>query len=158
MREGGEVECWGIIFYVHQARTLSGRFSAVSAGWHHTCGLRDGGEVVCWGDNDYGETDAPGGRFSAVSVGRWHTCGLRESGAVECWGYTFDGQARPAAGKYVQISSGTHHACALREDGAVSCWMMYNGAADVPGWLRSSGLPSTGTGGLLGRGGACRLG
>ena len=40
----------------------------------------------------------------------------------------------------------------------VSCWMIYNGAADVPAWLRIGGLPSTGTGGLLDRGGALPVG
>ena len=46
----------------------------------------------------------------------------------------------------------------MREDGAVSCWMMYNGAADVPAWLRGGGLPSTGMGGLLNRGGISQVG
>ena len=41
----------------------------------------------------------------------------------------------------------------MSEGGAVSCWMIYNGAVDVPAWLRAGGLPITGTGGLLGRGG-----
>ena len=36
--------------------------------------------------------------------------------------------------------------------------MMYNGAADVPGWLRIGGFPITGTGGLLQRGGASQVG
>ena len=77
---------------------------------------------------------------------------------MECWGYTFDGQAQPPADKYTAISSSAHYACALSEEGTVACWTIYNGAADVPAWLRSSVLPSTGTGGLLGRGGALPVG
>ena len=129
-----------------------GRAVAISVGGGHACALLESGAIECWGRSQFGQADAPSGRFSAVSVGTFYTCGLRESGEVECWGYTFDGQARPAAGKYVQISSGAYRACALSEAGAVSCWMMYNGAADVPAWLRGGGLPSTGTGGVLGRG------
>ena len=49
------------------------------------------------------------------------------------------------------MSAGYDYACALSEAGAVSCWMIYNGAADVPAWLRepSVAMPITGTGGLL---------
>ena len=130
----------------------------MSVGGSHSCGLLENGAVRCWGYNLYGRTDPPSGRFSAVSAGGSHTCGLRESGEVECWGYTFDGQAQPPVGKHVQISSGSYHACALSEDGALSCWMIYNGAADVPAWLRIGGLPSTGTGGLLNHGGALPIG
>ena len=120
----------------------------------HTCGLRESGAVECWGDNYLGRADAPAGRFSAVSAGVFHSCGLRETGAVECWGYTFDGQAQPPAGEQRSVSAGEYHACAVSVDGAASCWMIYNGAADVPAWLRRTtlGAPATGSGGLLDRG------
>ena len=63
----------------------------------------------------------------------------------------FDGQAQPPAGKQIAVSAGYDYACALSDAGAVSCWMIYNGAADVPAWLRepSVTMPITGTGGLL---------
>ena len=32
----------------------------------------------------------------------------------------------------------SHSACALNEDGSVVCWIIYNGAADVPAWLRGT--------------------
>ena len=138
LRPSGAVECWGR-HWLGQTDVQSEPFTAVSAGRYHTCGLRPNGTVECWGSNYYGKTDAPGGSFSAVSAGGHHTCGLRTSGAVECWGYTFDGQAQPPVGKHTAISSGEYHACALSEDGTVSCWMIYNGAADVPAWLREPG-------------------
>ena len=135
LRETGAVECWGSNWN-GETDAPSGRFSAVGAGVFHSCGLQETGVVECWGANWSGQTDAPGGRFSAVSAGLWHSCGLRETGAIECWGYGFEGQAQPPTGKHLQISAGLYHACALSEAGTVSCWTIFNGAADVPAWLR----------------------
>ena len=78
--------------YSGQAVAPAGRFTAVSAGDDHTCGLRESGAIECWGRNLEGQTDAPAGRFMAVSAGFQHTCGLRESGAIECWGRNLEGQ------------------------------------------------------------------
>ena len=58
----------------------------MSAGWHHTCGLKPDGTVECWGRNDDGQSSAPSGSFRAVAAGRWHTCGLRTGNTVVCWG------------------------------------------------------------------------
>jgi hypothetical protein len=44
------VKCWGHIGH-GRTTTPSGRFSTVSTGTHHTCGLLEGGEVKCWGSN-----------------------------------------------------------------------------------------------------------
>ena len=143
LRTGGAIECWGLN-HVGQADAPGGAFSAVSAGGGHTCGLRTGGAIECWGLNHVGQADAPGGTFSAVSAGSSLACGLRTGGAVVCWGYTFDGQAQPPPGRHTAISSGRYHACALSEDGTVSCWMIYNGAADVPPWLREPAAATVG--------------
>ena len=72
----------------HDGRTdaPSGRFSAVSAGGRHSCGLRADETVACWGSNEYGQSDAPAGLFSAVSAGYLHSCGLRADQTAECWG------------------------------------------------------------------------
>ena len=99
-----------------------GRFTAVSAGRRHTCGLRETGAVECWGYSDAGQTDAPAGRFSAVSAGPLHSCGLRETGAVECWGDNRYGQTDAPAGRFSAVSAGVWHTCGLRETGAVECW------------------------------------
>jgi len=62
-----------------------GRFTQLSVGWSHACGLRDGA-VVCWGYSGDRKTQAPAGIFSAVSVRSEESCGLRPDGKIVCWG------------------------------------------------------------------------
>ncbi|MCY3805782.1 MAG: RCC1 domain-containing protein [bacterium] len=66
-----------------------GRFTAVTAGLEHSCGLRTNGTIECWGGgtSDGGPADAPGGRFTAVTAGSFHSCGLLSDGTITCWGY-----------------------------------------------------------------------
>ena len=110
-----------------------GVFSAVNAGWNHTCGLRPSGAIECWGDNGLGQADAPGESFSAVSAGDRHTCGLRPNGAIECWGDNRLGQADEYTGPFSTISAGTNHTCGLRTNGVIVCWGDNgDGQADVP--------------------------
>ena len=135
LRTSGAIVCWG----GNNPGQPGALASAVSVGFAHACGLRASGAIKCWAYNVDGQADAPVGSFDAVSAGWRHTCGLRTSGAIECWGYTFDGQTQPPAGRLIAISSGDHHACALIEDGTAVCWMIFNGAADVPAWLRDVG-------------------
>ena len=73
----------------------SGRFTQLSAGGQHGCGLRTNGTVVCWGDNSAGQSSAPTGTFSEISAGYLHTCGVRTNGVIECWGDNQNGQATP---------------------------------------------------------------
>ena len=120
----------------------AGRFTQLSVGGRHNCGLREDGTVFCWGDNSYGQTDAPSGNFIQVSAGASHSCGLREGGSVECWGETVypeanfvDGStvfiAQPD-GPFVYVSAGSRASCGLRPDGRVDCW---GGRADNSGGL-----------------------
>ena len=69
-------------------------FMQLSAGMHHTCGLRVDQTIICWGprgaDERLTETvgliDAPTGRFSQVSAGASGSCAVRLDGRLECWG------------------------------------------------------------------------
>ena len=65
------------------------RFSAITAGGYHSCGLRPDSTVECWGGNwieaSLGAEIPPNGQFTAVSAGWDHTCGLRTNGTVDCW-------------------------------------------------------------------------
>ncbi|MBI4503353.1 MAG: hypothetical protein HY700_19620 [Gemmatimonadetes bacterium] len=79
------------------------RFSEVSAGWAHTCGLA-GQTAYCWGDNFYGQlgngsrvrTSQPvrvagAQRFAAMAAGSVSTCALTIEGAPYCWGRVLEG-------------------------------------------------------------------
>ena len=91
----GPAICWGWNFD-RPVEAPSGKFSAVTIGSLHTCGLRTDGTIACWGSNSYGQTNAPSGRFIAVDAGRQHSCALRTDGTVECWGEHYHRQTDAA--------------------------------------------------------------
>ena len=112
----------------------TGRFTAVSAGYAHSCGLRDTGAIECWGNNDASQALTPpasAGAFRAVSAGRYLTCGLRSDGAITCWG---GAAGQDPQGRFTAVSAGYEHACAIRENGEIECWGTNDdGQADAPG-------------------------
>jgi hypothetical protein len=59
------------------------RWSMISMGYVHACGLLNDGRVVCWGNED--TTVPPPGPFVAISVHEWYGCGLRPDRSVTCW-------------------------------------------------------------------------
>lgn len=74
-------------------------FSAITVGYHHSCGLTTSGAAYCWGynslaslgDGTRGEQWVPtavAGNLSFVKIGAgyYHTCALTGQGAVYCWG------------------------------------------------------------------------
>ena len=79
-------------------------FTAVAAGYGHTCGLQKGGEVLCWEHlppqwttkYSYGQSKPPAGQtFTAIAAGSYYTCGLQKGGKVLCWGDNSEGQSTP---------------------------------------------------------------
>jgi len=128
------------------------KFTAVSAGDYHTCGITGAGVAYCWGLNDKGQLGdgtvlaqhegrsspvpvAAGVTFAAVSAGRSHTCGITAAGAAYCWGSNWAGQLgdgtttdRPSPIPVVgglsvgAVSAGGSHTCALTATGAAYCW------------------------------------
>ena len=76
VRTDQTVTCWGLNEYEYatndeehrrvqdnRAVAPSGRFTMVSAGEIHSCGVRTDQTITCWGDNSRQRTDAPRGPF-----------------------------------------------------------------------------------------------
>ena len=105
------------------------RYSAISAGDLHTCGLKLDGGVDCFGSDGLGQSSPPPDvEFLQVSAGGVHTCGIKaKDGTVECWGSEAV-QSGPPQIKFAQIDAGHSHTCgvvARASDDApheVNCW------------------------------------
>lgn len=141
--DGKRVQCSPVPLEV----PLGVRFTMLSAGAYHTCGLTDGLDAFCWGANG----DAQLGEFSfgeptveeiqtllgwtRISAGNAHTCALRSDGVAFCWGNNTLGQAGigSASGsisptrvrlstRLLDLSAGEDRACGRAVDGTVYCW------------------------------------
>ena len=104
------------------------RFTAIDAGYGHSCGLRADRTVACWGDNRSGQSNAPEGEFLAVSAGGSQSCAIRTDHSVSCWGSGHDGSTRALDGLFQAVSAGYGPVCGLRTDGTVAC---LGGSSDV---------------------------
>jgi len=126
---GGLARCWGnnTYFQLGAATTLTcgglpcspsptavaggHRFTQLTAGHLHNCGLDGTGQAWCWGNNQNGALGsastetcvglpcsrepvaaAEGLSFTTLSAGGGHTCGLTASGEAWCWGANDNGQ------------------------------------------------------------------
>ncbi len=92
--------------------TLPGekKFSQLSAGGKHTCGIATDGFAYCWGSDDCGQLgndvqmldqSTPSSvdttifsgdtTFKSISPGKSHTCGIATDGKGYCWGFDIAG-------------------------------------------------------------------
>ncbi len=155
---GIEARCWGWNAFGQlgdgtQTSASSGvlvvnntgaNYTAIDAGYEHTCALFDSAQVWCWGRNDHGQlgdgtaTDAltmvsAGGFAQDLSAGQYHTCIINTGsgigdGDAECWGRNEWGQVGDASNvsrstrvivssrsrRYTSISTGDFHSCAVQ--------------------------------------------
>jgi hypothetical protein len=82
------------------------RFTQISSGDRHSCGITAAGAAYCWGSNGLGQLGAPSVSswahqpvavtgslvFTQISAGETHTCALTAAGAAYCWGENGVGQ------------------------------------------------------------------
>lgn len=128
------------------------KFTALTNGYDHQCGLNAEGRAFCWGLNDLGQLgDAStsvkevfpravslqnGAAFIQIAAGNGSSCGLVGDGTVYCWGSDEFGQlgdgepyenknvpvAIASSHKFVSIAAGESHNCAITQNGAAYCW------------------------------------
>jgi alpha-tubulin suppressor-like RCC1 family protein len=125
------------------------RFSSLSAGEGHNCGIASGGAMHCWGANFAGQLGdgttntlrtgpvavLGGLSLAALSAGAAHTCGVTTHGVAYCWGSNFAGQLgdgtttdRPTPVavlgglSFAAVSAGEAHTCGVTTNGAAYCW------------------------------------
>ena len=109
----------------------------ISAGEHHTVGLKADGTVVAVGDNDDGQCNVSDWKdIVAISAGDDHTVGLKADGTVVAVGHNWYDQCDVSDWQdIVAISAGFWHTIGLKADGTLVA-VGYNkyGQCDVSGW------------------------
>ncbi|HWV38299.1 MAG TPA: RCC1 domain-containing protein [Vulgatibacter sp.] len=104
------------------------RFSVVSAGRSHVCGLRLDGTIACrGGDVDANTEPSPAFEYTSLSSGHEHACAVRtHDQAAICWGKNELGRASPPGGlEFASVSAGFSHGCGVQTNGKVACWGAY---------------------------------
>jgi len=125
-------------------------FTAISAGYGHTCAIDPAGRGWCWGLNSFGQlgngntnpsmlpapVNQPGGSlFIDIRAGYMTTCAVTENGTSFCWGKGNAGQigdsqmqdrlvptAVSNSMDEVFIDVHSTHACSVSDSSLLRCW------------------------------------
>lgn len=126
-------------------------FTALEAGYSHTCGIDTELQAWCWGSNSdwqIGDDGDLGGRLVPVAVagdhdfvqidpGQLHTCALDTEGKAWCWGDNFGGQlgagdppvsdqAAPIAvvddHEFTDLAADLYQTCGIDTESNAWCW------------------------------------
>lgn len=88
-------------------------FTALDAGWKHTCAIDVNGNAWCWGSNNSGE--------SGVDCNSGNPSNCRVANAPQL--VTIPAASgQEVAPRFMQISAGIRHTCAVSAAGNVFCW------------------------------------
>ena len=129
-----QVQCFGENIDGQAQSTMPGKFTYISSGYLHTCGVTTDGDVKCFGWDEDGQAPATtvasdGSGYTMVECGREHTCAVTSNGAVDCWGNNKEKQAPTAAlapvdtvSAYTDVTCGGTFTCALTSAGDIDCW------------------------------------
>jgi alpha-tubulin suppressor-like RCC1 family protein len=152
----GDIYCWGWNFFGQLGTGQSNRqffageapqrvtgglkFSQVTTGYSHTCGLTTTGVAFCWGGPTSGQnfgqlgdgtteqrlspTPVAGNlRFRMLSAGWFDTCGVTTTDQAFCWGQGFGlvPTELPASTKFTAVSVGAYDTCWLTSGGDAYC-------------------------------------
>jgi alpha-tubulin suppressor-like RCC1 family protein len=121
------------------------RFTKVSLGQLHSCGITKQDGVKCWGQGeerledegilDYNQSLPPKRqRFADIASGSAHTCALdKQEQFIQCWGAgeeidedegpeDHDQSAPPPFKNFESVAAGALHTCGLTEKGKPKCW------------------------------------
>ena len=110
-----------------------GIYTAIAAGFYHSCAITTQGAATCWGHNGDGKADAPDGTYTAIATSQNHSCTITTQGTATCWGHNGSGQADAPDGTYTAIAAGSSHSCAITTQGTATCWGHNgDGKADAP--------------------------
>jgi alpha-tubulin suppressor-like RCC1 family protein len=183
LNESGRAFCWGAdeSGQLGDVRSMNSttpipvadstlRFTMISAGDNHTCGLSNTGAAYCWGRGTEGQIgnggmfneDVPaavtgGILFTSIAAGGSHTCGVSTSGSMYCWGSNESGQlgsggqgsgvSNPVQvigpDDFTAVTAGENHSCGIAGGGQVYCWggSEYGELGDGVTGEHSSGSP-----------------
>ena len=160
LRQDGSVECWGISRgeatiqqnkrsrslwisglgplsdYEGQFEVPDGRYTSISAGGYHTCGIKTNRTIACWGS----VSEAPSGRYLEVAAAGDDTCAIREDRTVACWGRLLGRSDLPSA-EFTKLSVGYAAACGITVVAAIVCWSSSSGPG-ISGYERLTFLNS----------------
>lgn len=163
LEASGDAFCWGLNSQGQSGNGVAGgagvntptsvigeaKFTSLSAGGNHTCGINTDGVTMCWGNNTGGQlgvasqqdkfepTPVAGSHaFIQISAGTIaHTCAIKANGEAWCWGVNEQGQlgtgnhtaatspVQVGGGiKFISIVSGGGHTCGISTDSSAYCW------------------------------------
>ena len=115
------------------------RFSAISAGTSHFCGVSRSSRVHCWGLNNDGQLGAGAAegvssstpvaassslRFKSITTSHYGVCGIASSNSVYCWGSNSGGSTlvkQVLESRLVRLESTETESCGLTRQGELLC-------------------------------------